>query len=416
MKLTPEFITDIRRQFAGLGRIVANRPAAFLDGPAGTQVTNSVVSAMAHYLQKMNANHGGLFPTALESDAVLATAHKIFADFVGTDDPDCVFFGQNMTSLTFALSRALAKTWKHGDEIIVTMLDHDANFSPWVQAAHDAGVDVRRVRFRPEDCTLDLEELRSHLSERTRLVAVGCASNAVGTINPVKQITTWAHEVGAKVFLDAVHYAPHALLDVTAWDCDFLACSAYKFFGPHLGVMYGKRELLEELQPYKVRPATNELPGKWMTGTQSHESIAGGAAAVDYLAGLGHRLTGEAMLSRREALQAAYQAIGDYERGLIARLIAGLAEIPGVHVRGITDPKRWQERVSTLAFTHERIVPAELAERLGEEGFFTWHGNYYALNLMEQLGLEPHGMLRVGLVHYNTAEEVDSLVAAVRRM
>lgn len=416
MKLTTELVTEIRRQFAGLGRIVAGRPAAFLDGPAGTQVPNSVISAMVHYLQKMNANHGGLFPTAMESDALLETAHQVFADFLGTNDPDTVFFGQNMTSLTYALSRALAKTWKSGDEIIVTMLDHDANYSPWVQAAHDAGVDVRRVRFRPTDCTLDLDELRSHLSERTRLVAVGCASNAVGTINPVKQITTWAHEVGAKVFLDAVHYAPHALIDVTAWDCDFLACSAYKFFGPHLGVMYGKRELLEELQPYKLRPATNDLPGKWMTGTQSHESIAGGAAAVDYIAGLGHRLTGEAMLSRREALMAAYRAIGEYERGLIGRMLAGLAEIPGVQVRGITDPKRLAERVSTLAFTHNRIVPAELAERLGEQGFFTWHGNYYALNLMEQLGLEPHGMLRVGLVHYNTAEEVDGLLGAIRGM
>lgn len=296
------------------------------------------------------------------------------------------------------------------------MLDHDANFSPWVQAAHDAGVEVRRVRFHPEDCTLDLDELRSHLSERTRLVAVGCASNAVGTINPVKQITTWAHEVGALVFLDAVHYAPHALLDVTAWDCDFLACSAYKFFGPHLGVMYGKRKHLEAIQPYKVRPATNDLPGKWMTGTQSHEAIAGGGAAVDYLAGLGYRLTSEPRLTRRDALAAAYQAIGQYERELTARLLAGLAEIPEIHVRGITLAARMSERVSTLSFTHKRLIAAELAERLGEQGILTWHGNYYALNLSEQLGLEPHGMLRVGLVHYNTAEEVDALLGALRKM
>ncbi len=416
MTLTAEFVSDIRRQFAALGRIVADRPAAFLDGPAGTQVPNSVVSAMAHYLQKMNANHGGRFLTSQDSDQMLKTAHRIFADFVGTDDPGTVFFGQNMTSLTFALSRALAQTWKAGDEIIVTLLDHDANYSPWILAARDAGAEVRLVHFKKEDCTLDLDELRSHLSERTRLVAVGAASNAVGTINPIKQIAHWAHEVGALVFVDAVHYAPHGLIDVQDWDCDFVACSAYKFFGPHLGIMWGKRQLLESLQAYKVRPAANTLPEKWMTGTQSHESIAGGAAAVDYLTGLGRRIAEDPLLPRRAALAKVYHSIHAYESLLVRLLLDGLNSIREVKVYGITDPHRMRERVSTIAFTHERFTSAELAELLGRQGFFTWHGNYYAINLTDELGLEPEGMLRVGLVHYNTVDEVESFVAAVRQL
>ncbi len=416
MMLTPEIVTDIRRQFAALGRIVADRPAAFLDGPAGTQVPNSVVSAMAHYLQKMNANHGGRFLTSQESDGMLATAHRIFADFLNASDPGEVYFGQNMTSLTFALSRALARNWKPGDEIVVTLLDHDANYSPWVLAARDAGAEVRQVHFNKADCTLDLAELRSHLSERTKLVAVGAASNAVGTINPIKQIARWTHEVGALLFVDAVHYAPHGLVDVQDWDCDFLGCSAYKFFGPHLGIMWGKRRLLEQLQAYKVRPAANTLPEKWMTGTQSHESIAGGAAAVDYLTGLGRRLAEDPLLPRRAALSKAYHAISAYEHALLKQLLDGLSSIREVKVYGITDPARMRERVSTVAFTHQRFTSEELSELLGRQGFFTWHGNYYALNLSEQLGLEPTGMLRVGLVHYNTSEEVASFVAAVKAL
>lgn len=416
MNLTDEIVHDCRRQFMALERFIAGRPAAFFDGPAGTQVPNSVISAMASYLGKRNCNHGGLFATGRESDQLLEHAHVVAADFLGADDPHCVYFGQNMTSLTFALSRALAKTWKPNDEIVVTMLDHDANFTPWVMAAHDAGVNVRRVRFNPRDCTLDLNELRSHLNERTRLVAVGCASNAVGTINPVKQIGRWAHEVGALVFLDAVHYAPHGLIDVAAWDCDFLACSAYKFFGPHVGLMWGRRRLLEELEAYKVRPAPNDLPGKWMTGTQSHESIVGAAAAMDYLIGLGRRLAGDPLLPRRKSLQIIYEAIGRYERTLVQRLIAGLMQNEEVRIHGITDPARAEERVSTIAFTHARFTSEQLAEHLGRQGFFTWHGNYYALNLVEQLGFEEQGMLRVGLVHYNTAEEVDAFVAAVNAL
>jgi cysteine desulfurase family protein (TIGR01976 family) len=414
MKFSPEIVEYCRRQFPALSRRVGQRLAAFFDGPGGTQVPQRVIDAVSHYLAHTNANHGGLFATSHESDQLLDAAHQGLADFLGAGDPRTIAFGHNMTTLTMSLSRALARTWKQGDEIVVTRLDHDANVSPWVLAARDVGATVRWAGIRPEDATLDLDELRHLINERTRLVAVGCASNATGGINPVRDIAEWAHAVGAKVFLDAVHYAPHGLPDVQAWGCDFLACSAYKFFGPHVGVMWGRRELLETLEAYKVRPASPSLPDKWMTGTQSHESIAGALAAVDYLADLGRLLAANEALSRRAALREAYREIGLYERALLKRLLAGLAELPDVQVHGITDLDRLEERVATVSFTHERCPPAELARKLGEQGLFVWHGNYYALNLTETLDLEPEGMVRVGLVHYNTAAEVERLLEALR--
>ncbi len=413
MRFTPDIVEHCRRQFPALSRRIGDRLAAFFDGPAGTQVPQRVIDAMSHYLAHTNANHGGRFSTAIESDGMLDQAHRGLAEFVGTDDPGTIAFGQNMTSLTFALSRALARTWRPADEIVLTRLDHDANVSPWVLAARDAGATVRFANIKAEDATLDLDELRHQINERTRLVAVGCASNATGGINPVRDICDWAHAVGATVFLDAVHYAPHGLVDVQAWDCDFLACSSYKFFGPHLGVLWGRRDELESLEAYKVRPAPHDLPGKWMTGTQSHESIAGALDAVDYLADLGRLLAGSDSLTRRAALREAYREIGLYERALASRLLAGLAEIPDVRIFGVTDPARLDERVATVSLVHERFTPIELAEQLGEQGFFVWHGNYYALNLSESLGLEPEGMLRIGLVHYNTATEVDRLLEAL---
>ncbi len=409
-------IPDLRAQFPALARRENGQPAVFLDGPAGTQVPQSVIDAMSHYLSHCSANHGGQFPTGRESDALLDEVHRGLADFVGADDPEEIAFGQNMTSLTFAFSRALARTWKPGDEIVVTLLDHDANVTPWVLAARDAGIKVQFVRFRSEDCTLDLDDIRAKINGRSKLVAVGCASNATGGINPVRQIADWAHEAGALVFADAVHFAPHGLVDVKALGVDFLACSAYKFFGPHIGVLWGNRKLMESMEAYKVRPANDSLPSKWMTGTQSHESMSGALAAVDYLAGIGRHLAGNAALPRRNALTAAYEAIVPYERSLVSRLLAGLAEVPEIKVFGITDPSRFGERVATVSFTHQRFTSAQLAERLGSRGIFTWHGNYYALNLSEQLGHEPHGMLRVGLVHYNTAEEVERLLAELRQL
>jgi len=409
-------IEAIRRRFPALRRTVAGQPAVFFDGPAGTQVPQSVIDAMSDYLRQHNANHEGVFVTSRESDAMLHEAHRAVADLLGADDPDCVFFGQNMTSLTFAMSRALARRWRPGDEIVVTRLDHDANVTPWVMAAEDAGATVRYVEINKADCTLDLGDFRAKINANTRLVAVGCASNASGSINPVQEICRWAKAVGALTFLDAVHFAPHHAPDVREFGCDFLACSAYKFFGPHTGIMWGRRDLLEELVAYKVRPSSNALPGKWMTGTQSHESIAGTLAAVEYLADLGREAAGDRSLSRREALQAAYAGIAIYERELILHLLDGLAKIDAITVRGITDPARSFERLPTVSLTHDRLTAKVVAEKLAERGIFVWSGNYYALQLTETLGLEPEGMVRVGLVHYNTAEEIDRLLGELAKL
>ena len=413
---TPVWVQDARDQFPALRREVHGQPAVYLDGPGGTQVPQTVIDAVVDYLSQCNANHGGSFLTSQESDQRLQQSHLAVADFLGSDDPGTVAFGANMTSLTFALSRALARTWQPGDEIIVTQLEHDANFTPWMLAARDAGAVVRQVSIRPEDCTLDLQQLRSQLNSRTKLVAVGCASNATGTVNPVAQICGWAREVGATSFLDAVHFAPHDLMDVSQWDCDFLVCSAYKFFGPHVGILWGKRPLFESLAPYKLRPAPADLPGKWMTGTQNHEAIVGTMAAVDYLADLGRGLMTDPLMGRRAALTAVFAAIREYEARCVRELLDGLLKLPDVTVWGITEPQRLAERVPTVSLTHARHRPSELAEALAERGLFAWHGNFYALPLTEALGLEPDGMLRIGLVHYNTAEEIARLLATLEEL
>jgi cysteine desulfurase family protein (TIGR01976 family) len=415
--ITPLDVAACRRQFPALARTIAGRPAVFFDGPAGSQVPERVIAAVSDYFRTMNANHGGAFATSRESDAMLDEARRAVADLLGAPDPDTIAFGANMTTLTFGLSRALGRTWKAGDEIIVTRLDHDANVTPWVLAARDAGAIVKHVDIRASDCTLDLEDLRGKLSPRTRLVAVGCASNSVGTINPVADICRSAHDVGALTFLDAVHYAPHALIDVAAWGCDFLACSAYKFFGPHVGVLWGRRELLEELPAYKLRPVPDTVPDRWMTGTQNHECIAGVLAAVEYLAELGRSPNDATSTgSRRAALAAAFARIERHERELLAQLLAGLKELADVRVWGITDPARLGERVPTVAITHRRLTPLAVAERLAEQGIFVWHGNYYALSLSEALAREPEGMVRIGLLHYNTKEEVDRLLNALKAL
>ncbi|MEZ6050964.1 MAG: cysteine desulfurase-like protein [Planctomycetaceae bacterium] len=409
-------INDIRSQFPALARTVNGYPAAFFDGPGGTQVPQVVIDAVSDYYSRCNANHGGVFATSAESDDILDEAHRAVANFLGADDPDTVMFGANMTSLTFAFSRALSRTWRRGDEVIVSRLDHDANFTPWVMAAQDAGATVRHIDLHREDCTLDLDTFREALSERTKLVAVGCASNAVGTINPVREICRLSREVGALTFLDAVHYAPHALIDVDDFGCDFLACSAYKFFGPHIGILWGKREHLQSLSAYKVRPAPNSLPGKWMTGTQNHEGIAGTLAAVDYLAGLGRTVSGNSNLTRREALALSMNAIQQYESDLIWKLIDGLKDIPSVRIFGITDSTRAAERLPTVSITHAKLSPESLAVQLGAKGFFVWHGNFYAQPLTEALGLEPDGMVRIGLAHYNTTMEVGRLIETLQKL
>ncbi|MGI9470512.1 MAG: cysteine desulfurase-like protein [Rubripirellula sp.] len=405
-----ENVAKLRAEFPALKRRVGDLPAAFFDGPAGTQVPQAVADAITQYLTQCNANHDGVFATSLESDRWINEAHEAAADLIGTRDRSTIAFGGNMTSLTMSLSRALAQTWNAGDEIVLSRLEHDANFTPWELAARDRGVTVRYVDIRPEDCTLCIDEYGDLLNDKTRLVAVGCASNAVGTINPVKQICQWARQVGALSFLDAVHFAPHGLIDVEEWGCDFLACSAYKFFGPHVGMMYGRRELLESLQPYKLRPAPDSLPGRWMTGTQNHEGIWGTRAAIDYMAAIGGDPSGS--LSRRDRLRLAFSEIKRYEDSLLGRLLDGLENVSDCKVWGITDRSRFHERCPTISVTHRRMTPRTVAERFAQAGLFVWHGNYYALPLTERLGVEPEGMVRIGIVHYNTVEEVDRLIAA----
>ncbi len=410
MSLNQDLVASLRTQFPALQRTLRGQPVVYFDGPAGTQVPVCVIEEISNYLARHNANHDGQFLTSVESDAMLDEAHRAVSEFLGADDPACVYFGPNMTTLTFALSRSLGRTWSADDEVLVTRLDHDANVTPWVLAARDAGATVRYVEIHHEDCTLDMDDLRSKLSSRTRLVAVGCASNSVGTVNPVREIASLAREVGAVSFLDAVHYAPHAQIDVNSFGCDFLACSAYKFFGPHIGMIWGRRALLEELEPYKVRPAADALPEAWMTGTQNHECIAGVLAAINYLAELGRVASGDETAGRRAALTHAYTAIGEYETELFDVLLRGLMQIDTITVYGITDPSRMSERLPTVSIRHRSISSQELAQKLGNAGIFVWDGNYYALQLTETLGLEPDGMVRIGLVHYNTVEEVHRLL------
>lgn len=410
-------VASLRKQFPALTRMHDGEPVAYLDGPAGSQVPMRVIDAVSHYLALNNANTHGTFMTSHESDHMLERARDAVRDLVGAADAGTVVFGPNMTTLTFSLSRALGRTWRAGDEVVVTRLDHDANVAPWVLAARDAGATVHRIPFHHEDTTLDLEALDRVLSTRTRLVAVGAASNATGTINPIRHICEMAHDHGAEVFVDAVHLAPHALMDVTEWGCDYLACSAYKFFGPHVGVLWGRDEALGAVPAYRVRPAGEALPGRWETGTQNHEGIAGTLAAIEYLASLGTKKSdtrakknGSGKKQRRRALVSAFQAIGRHERGLFRRLLDGLESIPELRVYGITDRGRMAERAPTVSFTHPRRPPREIATECGKRGVFVWDGNFYAIEVSESLGLEPEGMVRVGLLHYNTAAEVDRLI------
>ena len=414
MELTHDKVLQLRQQFPAFERKVNGLPVGYFDGPAGTQVPRRVADAMTRYLFDCNANHMGLFQTSVESDEILEQAHCAMADFVGCDDPAEIAFGQNMTSLTFAFSRALSQTWNPGDEIVLTRLDHDANVTPWVLAAEDRDVKVNFVEFNREDYQLDLDQLDSFCNERTKLVAVGAASNASGGINPINEIAKIAHAVDANFFVDAVHYAPHRLIDVKEFECDFLACSAYKFFGPHIGIMWGKRELLEELRAYKVRPASDQLPEKWMTGTQSHESIAGCMEAVDYLADIGRDLAVGGELSRRVALESAFKEIEKYEQQLSDALLEGFKATPGIKVYGIDQLGKPDQRVATFSITLDGVRTTELAQQLCDRGHFVWNGNYYALQFSESLGLEPEGMVRIGALHYNTMDEVNRLLQDIR--
>ncbi len=404
----------VRDRFPALGRRTGAGTDAFFDGPGGTQVPATVIDAVCSCLSTANANLHGTFRTSRAADRIVAEAHRAAADFLGCAAAE-VIFGSNMTTLTFWLSRALADELEPGDEILVTRLDHDANHAPWMSLA-DRGIRIREVRFHPDDCTLDLADLRSKLTDRTKLVAVGYASNAVGTINDVAAVIADAHQVGARVFVDAVHYAPHGPIDVRELDCDFLACSAYKFFGPHQGLLYGKAEHLERLRAYKVRPAGNTLPDRHETGTQNHECMAGTTAAIEYLAELGRVCGGGSPgASRRERVVAAMKAITEYERGLAIGLARGMQSIPGLSIYGIVDESRFCWRTPTFGIRMDAASPGRVAEKLGSRQIFVWDGNFYALNVTDDLGLEASGgLVRIGLAHYNTAEEIDRLLAGLR--
>jgi cysteine desulfurase family protein (TIGR01976 family) len=407
-------LTWVRSQFPALAQTVNRHPAVFLDGPGGTQVPQQVIDAIADYLSRNNANTGGAYHTSRNTDRMIAEARSAMGDFLNCD-ADEIVFGPNMTTLTFAMSRAIGRELAPGDEIVLTLLDHDANFSPW-KALEEKGVIIRTVKFNEDDCTLDMHDLAAKIGKRTRLVAVGYASNAVGTINNVAEVVRLARQAGALSYIDAVHYAPHGPIDVRALDCDFLVCSTYKFFGPHMGVLYGKRDHLKRLRPYKVRPNTDNIPNCWEWGTLNHECIAGIKACVDYWEDLGRRAK-PAVTTRRAAILAAHEAIHAHERKMMEKMIAGLLAIPSLKLYGITDPRRFENRCATIAVRIEGHTPLELATKLGERGFFTWDGNYYALNLTEQLDVERlGGFLRIGVVHYNTMEEVERLLAALQEI
>lgn len=405
----PLDLPQIRAYFPAL-----QRDSIYFDNPGGTQVAQPVLDRMNEYFIKHNANHGGLFATSIESDAVLEESRRATADFINAARPEEIVFGPNMTSLTFQISRSLGRWLNPGDEIVVTRLDHDANITPWTMLAEERGCQVRWVDFNPEEGILDMHDFESALENKPKIVAVGFASNALGTINPIEEIVHWAHQAGALVYIDAVQYAPHGPIDVQGLDCDFLVCSAYKFFGPHVGVLYGKYEHLEKLTAYKVRPAPTNPPGKFETGTQNHEGIAGVLGALEYLEWVGKTFGDQftenyqdRYQGRALELKKAMGAIRAYEFELSRSMLDLLEEIPGITVYGLRDVRRLEERVPTFAFRMKNQHPSDVAKKLGEAGFNVWNGNYYALAVTQRLGVEESGgMVRVGPVHYNTQQEI----------
>jgi cysteine desulfurase family protein (TIGR01976 family) len=412
-------LTAIRKQFPSLGR---QRPAVFLDNPGGTQIANPSLERINRYLLECNANHEGMFETSIRSDEILHSAHAAVADWLNAASADEIIFGNNMTTLTLHISRSLARNLQKGDEILVTRMDHDANISPWMLAAEDRGCKLTWVDFDVEEGTLKLDEFEKALERKPKIAAFGYASNALGTINPVHKLTKLAKDAGALVYIDAVQYAPHGPIDVQDIGCDFLVCSSYKFFGPHAGALYGRRELLEELKAYKVRPASNELPFKFETGTQNHEGIAGVLGALEYFEWLGKKFggeqaegwSGEGFKGRRLVYKQAMTAIRAYEFELSRALIEAVQSVPGTYIYGVTDMKRLDERVPTVSFTLEGQHPRDVAEKLGKEGFYVWDGHYYALAVVERLGLlDSGGMVRAGAAHYNTLEEVQQFREAL---
>ncbi len=412
MSLKPLDPHRLRADFPSLARLHDGRPVIYADAPGGTQVPRAVTAAMTAYLETSNANFGGIFATSRETGELTAQARAGVMHLINATSAQEIVFGQNMTSLTFAMSRALARTWQPGDEIIVTTLDHDANVAPWLLAAEERGAIVRTLGCAPHDLSLPLDGLTALLGPRTRLVALGHASNAVGTIVDLAPLIAAAHRAGALVYVDAVHYAPHGVIDVQALDCDFLACSAYKFCGPHLGMLYGRQALLESLTAYKVRPSSALPPGKWETGTQNTEAIAGLRACLAYFGGLGAEAAPDPLA--RAALVAGMRRIVAHEAMLSQRFLAGLATIPGARLYGIADQDRIGARTPTFGFILAGCTPRQVSERLAARGIFVWDGHFYAKGVIDQLGLaDQGGLIRIGFAHYNTLDEVDRVVAVV---
>ncbi len=412
-------LNRIRQEFPAL-----QRPAIYLDNPGGTQVARTSLERINRYLIDTNANHGGLFSTSRASDAIVDETRAAMADFLNAARPEEIILGPNMTTLTFRLSHALAKRIHAGDTIVITNLDHDANISPWLHLAADTGCRVRRVDFDPATGKLDLEDFKAAMTEKPVLVAFGYASNALGTVNPAAELTALAKAAGALVYIDAVQFAPHGPIDVQALGCDFLVCSAYKFFGPHVGILYGKHDLLEELYAYRVRPAPADAPGKFETGTNNFEGIAGTLGALEHFEWLGQTFGAEHLelysgqyAGRRLVYKQAMSALRAYEHELSRALIEVIQELPGATIYGPTDLRNLDERVPTVSFTLQSRTPAEVAIHLGEHEIYVWNGNFYALAVTTRLGLEGRGgLIRVGATHYNTLEEIERFGAAMREL
>lgn len=414
-------VDALRAQFPALNRHAPDgHLPIFFDNPAGTQVPQIVINAYRDYFTRMNANSGGYFRTSQLSDMMTAQVRESVAGFLNAPRADEIVFGANMTSLCFALSRSLAKTLQSGDEIVLTRMDHDANVTPWTLIAEDVGLTVRWVDINPEDATLDLNSLEAALTDRTKIVATVHASNAVGTINPVARIAEMAHAAGAYFIVDAVQSAPHVPLDVQAMGCDFLLCSAYKFFGPHLGIMWGKYDLLADLPAYKVRPAKDKPPHRWETGTANFESINATGAAIAYLGQIGRDFGGDyadsfpGFSGDRLTYKLGMEALRLYEKSLVTALIDELKATNGVTIYGITDPKRYDDRCPTVVFAHDDYTPAQIAERLARQHIYVWSGHYYAIEIMDALERAQDGLLRVGLAHYNTLDEVHRFARILR--
>lgn len=420
----PYLIEAIRSQFPSLQVLREDgQPAVFFDNPAGTQVPRHVIKAYTRYFTEFNANMGGEFSTSKATVSIVAKARERLAAFLNARSPAEIVFGPNTTTLIMRLSRSLAKQFSPGDEILLTRLDHDANVAPWLLIARDLGLTIRFADLNVNDCTLNLASLEAALSEKTRIIATCHAANAPGTINPVEMIAGLAQSVGALYILDAVQSAPHIPIDVQQLGCDFCFVSAYKFYGPHVGVMWGRQELLDELPAYKVRPAPEGAPGRWETGGIAFEALAGMNGLMDYFAWLGKTMSTGEDSPLNQVYQGEYltfkhalNTIQSYERQLVTQLIDGLHTIPGITIHGIQEPDRFHLRVPTVLITHDQHTPRELAAFLGGQGIYTWHGDYYAYEFMRRMGHGENGMLRIGLGHYNTKSEIERLLGALRKL